>query len=218
MFFQHPFKSFAEDEFKIVDVQPCQKEYLFHSSGKELDVLDPVFNVKHAAYGSVHEYGVPVVFASDRPSDAFCYRPSEIYAKTRAEHGTSVYLRLTHENHKILLGAHLQGYIYVLSGKEFYEVVREDFEVGTWVRSTEWISDVKVTPLERIEITRPYDWEMIPEYEFLGPEYVGEMSAEKYLSLAKDESVKRAIRKCIIQPFIPFVPEELKKFLQTTGE
>jgi hypothetical protein len=100
-----------------------------------------------------------------------------------------------------------------LPGKDFYEVLREDFEVGIWTRSTEWISDKKVTPIEKIKITKPYDWEMIPEYEFLGSEYVGEMPAEQYLSLAKNEGVKRAIRECIDQPFVPFVPEKLRKFL-----
>ena len=213
MIAQHPFKSFSEYEFRILEVKPCEKEYLFHSTGMDLDALDPEFNVKHSAYGSVHEYGVPVAFASDKPSNAFCYKPSDLYAKTRAEYGTSVYHRLIHGNHKILLGAHLQGYIYVLSGKDFYEVLREDFEVGAWTRSTEWISDKKVTPIEKIEIAKPYDWEMIPEYEFLGSKYVGEMSAEQYLSLAKDEDVKRAIRERIEKPFIPFIPEKLRKFL-----
>lgn len=210
---QHPFTSFSEDEFRILDVKPCEKEYLFHSTAKSLVALDPIFNAKHAAYGSVHEYGAPVVFATDKPSNAFCYRPSELYAQTRERYGTSVYHRLTHENHKILLGAHLQGFIYVISGKDFYEVLREDLEVGQWTRSTEWITDKKVTPLEKIEVTKPYDWEMIPEYEFLGSEYVGEMSAEQYLSLATDENVKRAIRECICKPFIPCIPEPLKKFL-----
>lgn len=209
----HPFKSFSEDEFRIIDAKPCAKEFLFHSSSKKIDVLDPSFNAKHSAYGSVHEYGVPVVFAGDKPSNAFCYEPTELYKKTREEQGTSVYHRLTHENHQILLGANLHGYIYVLSGKDFYEITREDFEVGEWVRSTEWISDNSVTPIQVIKITKPYDWEMIPEYEFLGKENVGLMSAAKYLSLATDEKVKRAIEECINKPFRPFVPEELKKYL-----
>jgi hypothetical protein len=156
---------------------------------------------------------VPVVFASDAPSNAFCYEPTDLYTKTRQDVGTSVYHRLTHENHKILLGAHLRGYIYVLSGSNFYEVIREDFEVGEWVRSIEWVSSNKVVPIETIEITKPYDWEMIPEYEFLGTEYVGEMPAEKYLSLAKDEAVKNAIQDCISKPFVPSIPEGLKKYL-----
>ncbi len=213
MSLQHRFKSFAEDEFRILEVKPCGKEYLFHSTGKDLDTLDPEFNVKHEAYGSTHEYGVPVIFASDKPSNAFCFKPSELYAKTRAEYGTFVYHRLVHSNHKIRLGAYLRGFIYVLSGKNFYEVLREDFEVDTWTRSTEWISDNKVTPIERIEITKPYDWEMLPEYEFLGSDYVGEMDAERYISLAKNEEVKKAIRECISKPFAPFIPEQLKKFL-----
>jgi hypothetical protein len=208
----HPFKSFAPDEFKIIEVKPCTKKFLFHSSGKKIEELDPSFNSKHSAYGSSHEYGMPVVFASDRASNAFCYEPTELYIKTRQDIGTSVYHRLVHRDHNILLGAYLKGYIYVLSGSDFYEVVREDFEVGKWVRSTEWVSPNKVIPIEAIEITQPYDYEMIPEYEFLGTEYVGQMSAEKYLSLAKDENVKNAISDCISKPFIPFVPEALKKY------
>jgi hypothetical protein len=209
----HPFKSFSEDVFKILEVKPCTKEFLFHASGKKLEVLDPSYNSRHAAYGNEHEYGVPVVFASNEPSNAFCYEPTELYAKTRIENGTSVYHRLIHENHKILLGAHLKGYIYVLSGKDFYEVTREDFEVGKWVTSTEWISPDKIVPLESIEITGAYDWEMVPEYEFLGKEYVGEMPALDYISLIKDEKVKKAVEECIRKPFVPFIPEALKKYL-----
>lgn len=213
MITQPAFKSFSENEFRIIEVKPCTQEFLFHSSGKEFDALDPSFNAKYAAYGSVHEYGVPVVFASSKPSNAFCYKPTELYERTRSTQGTSVYHRLVHENHKILLGAQLQGYLYILSGKDFYEVTRKDFEIGTWIQSTEWISDKKVTPIERIEILKAYDWEMLPEYEYLGSEYVGEMDAEKYISLAKDERVKKAIKDCISKPFVPFVPEQLKKFL-----
>ncbi len=213
MLVEHPFKSFSENEFRILEVKPCTQKYLFHSTGKDLVVLNPEFNAKHAAYGSINEYRVPVVFASNKPSNAFCYRPTELYAETRKKYGTSVYHRLVHENHKILLGVYLQGFIYVLFGEDFYEILREDFELGTWIRSTEWISDKKVTPIEKIEITKPYDWEMIPEYEFLGQEYVGEMLAELYLSLVKDGRVKKAIKDCISKPFVPFVPEKLKPFL-----
>ena len=209
----HSFKSAFPEEFKIINVKPCTKEFLFHSSGKKLSELDPTFNAKHSAYASSHEYGVPVVFASDKPSNAFCYEPTKLYAKTRKEQGTSVYHRLTSRGHKILLGTQLKGYIYVLSGKDFYEVTREDFELGEWVRSTEWISDHKVIPIETIEITRPYDWEMIPEYEFLGLKYVGEMTAEEYLKLTKDETVKKAIKGVIDKPFVPHIPEGLKKYL-----
>ena len=208
-----PFNSFAPDIFKIVEVNHCTKKFLFHSSGKKVNELDPAFNSKHGAYGAVHEYGVPVVFASNKASNAFCYEPTDVYAKIRQEAGTSVYHRLTQGTHKILLGAHLKGYIYVLSGADFYEVTREDFELGEWIRSTEWISMNKISPIEAVKITEPYDWEMVPEYEFLGAQYVGEMPAEKYISLAKGEAVKKAIRYCISKPFSPFIPEALKKYL-----
>lgn len=208
----YPFKSFSEDEFKIIEVRSCTKKFLFHSSGKKLEKLDPKYNRKLEAYKS-HEYGVPVVYASDIPSNAFCYETTPLYTETREKYGTSVYHRLTHGNHKILLGTNLKGYIYVLAGSDFLETVRDDFERNEWVRSVEWVSTHEVTPIEIIEITKPYDWEMIPEYEFLGTEHVGEMTSEEYLSLAKNESVKQAIRQCISQPFVPFIPEALKKYI-----
>jgi len=123
---QHPFKSYSEDEFRILEVKQCDREFLFHSSGKEIDVLDPYFNSKREAFGNAHEYGVPVVYAMDKPSNAFCYEPTKQYEATRERVGNSVYHRLTHENHKILLGVHLKGFIYVLSGHDFYEITRED--------------------------------------------------------------------------------------------
>ena len=206
------FKSFNEDEFRIIDIKPCTAVYLFHASGKELSGLDPRYNKKLELYGSVHEYGLPVVFASDKPSNAHCYLPTAQYLKAREEAGISVYHRLTHGGHRILLGAQLQGYIYVVLGKDFYEVTREDLELGEWRRSVEWVSPHHVVPIERIAITRAYDWEMLPEYEYLGQDYVGEMPAEQYLALATDDVVKEAIRTCISQPFVPFVPDELKKY------
>ncbi len=207
-----PFQSFSEDEFKIIEVKPCTKKFLFHSSSKKLDRLDPKYNRKLEAYGS-HEYGVPVVYASDTPSNAFCYEPTEQYAKTREKYGTSVYHRLVHKNHKILLGSTLKGFIYVLPGADFFEVTRDDFEMGKWIRSVEWVSPHQVIPIETIEITKPYDWEMLPEYEFLGTEHVGEMSATDYTALAKDESVKQAIKTLIEKPFTSSVPETLRKYI-----
>jgi len=208
----HPFQSFSEDEFRIIDVKKCEKEFLFHGTSKKLDFLDPAHNNKYDAYGGMHEYGVPVLFASDVPSNAFCYEPTDLYLETKKKYGTSVYHRLIHEKHKILLGARLKGSIHVLTGETFYKVTREDFEVGEWVCSTEWVSVDEVKPVEIIEITEPYDWEMIPEYEFLGLEYVGEMEASQYLSIATNESVKDAIEKCIKEPFVPVVPDALKKY------
>jgi hypothetical protein len=35
----------------------------------------------------------------------------------------------------------------------------------------------------------------------------------EYLALAKDESVKKAVQSCINEPFIPFVPDALKKYI-----
>ena len=209
----HPFKSFDEKEFKIIEAKPCSKKYLFHGSSKKVEVLDPKYNSKHSAYEMVHEYGVPVVFASDKPSNAFCYEPVQLYKETRESVGTSVYHRLIHGDHKILLGAVLKGCIYVLDGSDFYEVIRDDFELGQWTRSTEWISTKKVTPIDVIEISDPFDWEMLPQYEFLGKDYVGVMPAEKYLSLSKDPEVKKAILDCINKPFLSIVPVGLNKYL-----
>ena len=211
--FPIPIKSYSEEEFKISSVVQCQKEFLFHSSGKKLESLNPQHNRVLGAYG-VHEYGIPVIYASDKPSNAFCYESTELYQQTKEKYGTSVYHRLINGNHKILLGAKLKGYIYVLSGKDFYEVTREDFEIGKWIKSTEWITDKEVKPVDVIEIIEPYDWEMIPEYEFLGDEYVGELSAEEYLAFAQDDKVKEAIREVIEKDFTPVVPVGLKRYLQ----
>jgi len=210
---KHPFISFAPDVFRILKVTPCGKEFLFHSSAKDLTHIDPQFNTTHSAYNSKYEYGIPVVYASDKPSNAFCYEPTELYIKTKQSVGTSVYHRLIHKHHQILLGAKLRGYIYVLSGKDFYEITREDFEAGEWVQSIEWISTEKIFPVDKIKIVEPYDWEMIPEYEFLGIDHVGTISVEKYLSLAKDEVVKSAILEYIHKPFKSVIPEGLKKYL-----
>jgi hypothetical protein len=196
--------------FRILSVKPCTEKFLFHGSAKKLDIIDPAYN---RSISTEHEYGIPVIFASKEPSNAFCYKPTIFYKELRDSRGISVYHRLFSQNHKILLGAELYGYIYVVSGKDFYEITREDFEVGEWVVSIEYISIVPVTPIESITIEKPYDWEMIPDYEFLGEAYVGEMSAEKYLSLATDPVVKEAIRQCIAKPFVSTIPDALQKYL-----
>ena len=50
---------------------------------------------------------------------------------------------------------------------------------------------------------------MLPEYEFLGKQFVGFIKVEQYLKLAKDKKVKDAILKLISKPFVPVVPEKL---------
>ena len=85
--------------------------------------------------------------------------------------------------------------------------------MGKWIRSIEWISPNEVKPIEAIEITKSFDWEMIPEYEFLGTEHVGEMPAVEYLALAKNDEVKKAIQVCIDKPFVSFIPDSLKKYI-----
>jgi hypothetical protein len=101
MHIQHPIlgKIYSyQGIFKIIEVKQCTKKFLFHSSGKKIETLDPSFNSVHSAYTSLYEYGVPVVFASDKPSNAFCYEPTELYIKTRQDIGTSVYHRLIHNS------------------------------------------------------------------------------------------------------------------------
>jgi hypothetical protein len=209
----HPFVSIDENVFRIIDVKKCTKKYLFHSSGEYFDVLDPKYNSIHTALGGKFEYGLPVVFASNEPSNAFCYRPTSKYLETKERAGTSVYHRLTKDNHRILLGSKLKGFIYVLDGADFYEVLREDFEVGKWVRSTEWISEKQIKPIDIIEVTEPYDWEMVPEYEFLGLEYVGEMSVDKYISHATDPNVIKVLGQITSKEFVPTIPDGLEKYL-----
>jgi hypothetical protein len=208
------FKSYDTSEMKIVSIKPATQKYLFSGSGSLIKTFDPKYNSKLASYGNVYEFGLPVVFATNEPSNAFCYKPTEKYKKTRKEHGKSVYHRLTHKNIKILLGANLHGFIHVIPGDDFYEVVRDDFEVGKWTRSTEWISINKIKPIDVIPITKPYDWIMIPEYEFIGYKYVGQMTAKKYLSIATDDTTKNAIQNIINKPFTPYINPKLKKYMK----
>lgn len=206
-------KSYDHKNFKILSIKKCEHKFLFHSSGKNLTYLDPKFNLKKKAFGNVHEYGIPVVFAGDKPSAAFCYTMTTKYSREKAKVGDSVYHRLFYKDHKILLGAKIGGYIYVLKGSNFYEVRRKDFENGKWEISTEWISPNIIRPIEKIKISKPFDWEMLPEYEFLGKRFVGFIKAEQYLKLAKDKKVTDAILKLISKPFVPTIPVKLKKYL-----
>ena len=206
-------KSYDQKNFKILSVKKCRHRFLFHSTGKNLKHLDPKYNTKKKAFGDVHEYGVPVVFAAEKPNAAFCYTMTKKYSHTKSEIGDSAYHRLFYKDHKILLGAKIGGYIYVLKGSDFYEVKRKDFENGKWETSREWISPDKVYPIEKIRISKPFDWVMLPEYEFLGKQFVGFIKVEQYLKLAKDKKVKDAILKLISKPFVPVVPEKLKKYL-----
>ncbi len=206
-------KSYSEKDFKILSVKKCTNKFLFHSSGKKFKYLDPKYNSKKNAFGGVHEYSLPVVFATEKPSAAFCYTMTKKYSDTKKRVGNSAYHRLYYKDHNLLLGTKIGGYIHVLRGEDFYEIKRKDFENGKWETSTEWISDKKVKSIESIKVIKPFDWEMIPKYEFLGSQYVGLMKVQEYLKLAKDEKVKNIIVKTVSKPFIKTIPEKLKKYL-----
>ena len=68
-------------ELKIISIKPCKLPYLFHGSNKKLKILDPSFNKLIGTGG--HELGTPVIYASSKISDAFCYKPIKSYIKQR---------------------------------------------------------------------------------------------------------------------------------------
>ncbi len=199
-------------ELKIISAKPCKLGYVFHGSGKKLKFLDPSFNSQIGKGG--HELGVPIVYASSKPSDAFCYTPIKAYRNQRRKSGKSVYYRLLSGKRKILLGAKFGGYIYVCKGSDFYEIIRMDFENGKWIRSTEWVSYKKVEPIETVKISKPFEWECIPTYEFIGYDKVGNLNVKEYLKYAKKTEVIEKIKSKLKEKFIPKMPKELKKYIK----
>lgn len=212
MSLKHPFKPHKvyKKELEIISVKKCILPYVFHGTNKNLKTLDPSHNTKIGLKG--HELGVPVVYASKLASDAFCYTPIESYKKQRKKLKKSAYYRITYKNRKFLLGANFGGYIYVCKGSDFYEIKRKDFENNKWVISTEWITDKKVKPLVKIKISKPFEWECIPAYEFIGYHKVGELPASEYLRYVKDEKIKEKIKKYLKTKFNPVFPKKLKKY------
>ena len=168
------------------------KDFLYHASGKKFDLLDPSYNSKKS-YG--HEYGVPVVFAGDAPSSAFASNPTAEYQDVKNKINNSVYHRLIDEmtGRKALLGHTPGGYLYKLPASAFTQIDREDNELGKWTKSTEYVSNRAVKPIS-VTAMKSTDVDAIPEYEYLGEDFVGEMPAQQYLKRAKNPKVIAAIK------------------------
>jgi hypothetical protein len=199
------------EKFKIISHKPCTKKYLFHASSNSLKELDPKFCRK---VNGVYEYDKPTIHAFDYVTNEYCFQPVGGYKKVLDSGISWAHHKLKLKDRVIFLGTKLKGYIYVLDGSQFYEVVRKDFECGKWKKSTEWIFYKKIKPIKKIKILGPIDVENIKEYEYLGSENVGLMSPKRYLKLVKNEKVAKAINKKIKEKFKPWNSAELRKFLK----
>ena len=188
----HVYKA-NDPDMRILSQSPVlDKDFLYHASGKKFDVLDPKYNSKRS-YG--HEYTEPVVFAGDAPSSAFASNPTAEYQAVKDKMKDSVYHRLIDEltGRKALLGHTPGGYLYKLPASAFTRIDREDNELGKWNKSTEYVSHrpvkpVSVTPMQSTDV------DAIPEYEYLGKDFVAEMPAQHYLKHAKNPKVIAAIQ------------------------
>ena len=188
----HAYKA-NDPAMRILSQSPVtDKDFLYHASGKKFDALDPKYNSKRS-YG--HEYTEPVVFAGDAPSSAFASNPTAEYQAVKDKMKDSVYHRLIDEltGRKALLGHTPGGYLYKLPASAFTRIDREDNELGKWNKSTEYVSHrpvkpVSVTPMQSTDV------DAIPEYEYLGKDFVGEMPAQHYLKHAKNPKVIAAIQ------------------------
>jgi hypothetical protein len=198
------------EKFKIISHKPCKKKYLFHASSKNLKELNPTFCKK---VNGTYEYDKPTIHAFDYITNEYCFKPVGGYKKALDSGIGWAHHKLKLKDRILFLGTKLSGYIYVLDGTKFYEVVRKDLECGKWRTATEWICYKKIKPIKKIKILNPIDVENIKEYEYLGPERVGLMSPEKYLKLVKDKEVAKAIRRKIKVKFRPWKTTELGEFL-----
>ena len=188
----HEYKS-SNPTMRILSQSPvADREFLYHASGKKFDMLDPKFNSKKV-FG--HEFTVPVVFAGDSPSSAFAANPTAEYQAVKDKVNDFVYHRLHDEEtgRKALLGHTAGGYLYKLPASAFTKVIREDHELGKWDKSTEYLSHKPVKPISVTPI-QSTDVDSIPEYEYLGQDFVGEMPAQHYLNNAKDPKVIAAVQ------------------------
>ena len=182
-----------DPNMRIISQGPVtDKDFLYHTSGKKFDSLDPSYNSKKS-FG--HEYNSPVVFAGDSPSSAFASNPTAEYQAVKDKIKNSVYHRLIDEQtgRKALLGHTPGGYLYKLPASAFTKIDREDNELGKWNKSTEYISRMPVKPIS-VTPMQSTDVDAIPEYEYLGEDFVGEMPAQHYLNHAKDPKVIAAVK------------------------
>lgn len=200
-----------KSKFQIISHKPCTKKYLFHSSSENLKELDPKLCRK---VNGVYEYDRPTIHAFDYLTNEYCFEPVGVYKKVLDSGISWAHHKLKLKDRILFLGTKLKGYIYILDGCQFYEVVRKDFECGKWRKSTEWICYQKIKPLKKIKVLGPIDVENITEYQFLGSEHVGLMKPEKYLKLANNQKVRSAIKKKMNEKFTPWISSELKKYLK----
>ena len=200
-----------DTKFKIISKKKCTKKYLFHASSNNFDKFDPKYCKK---VNGEYEHGKPTIHAFDRITNEYCFEPVGGYKKVLDSGVSWAHHKLKLKGRILFLGTKLKGYIYVLDGTQFYEIVRKDFEWGKWRTATEWVCYKKTKPIEKIKINGPIDVENIEEYEYLGQEYVGLMSPEKYLKLVKNEKIAKAIQKKIKEKFKPWKSAELNKFIK----
>ena len=182
-----------DPNMRIISQGPVtDRDFLYHASGKKFDSLDPSYNSKKS-FG--HEYNAPVVFAGDSPSSAFAANPTAEYQAVKDKIKNSVYHRLIDEQtgRKALLGHTPGGYLYKLPASAFTKIDREDNELGKWNKSTEYVSHMPVKPIS-VTPMQSTDVDAIPEYEYLGEDFVGEMPAQHYLNHAKDPKVIAAVK------------------------
>lgn len=200
------------NQTKIISIKPFKGKYIFHGSNKKYSILKPEYN---GTYGNSESYelGIPVIFGSVKPSDAFCKKPTKQYQELRNKLKDSIYYRLTSKGRKLLLGHTFGGYIYVCNGGDFVEIVREDFENKKWTRSKEWLALNPVKPIDIIKIEKSFDWECIPEYQFIGAEHVGSLPVKEYLKYCSDKKVIQAIQEKLLEQFKPVFPKQLKKYI-----
>jgi hypothetical protein len=195
---------------KIISKEKCNKKYLFHSSSKNLSILNPKYNKK---VNGKYEYERPVIHAFDKITNEYCFEPVGNYKKVLEEGISWAHHKLKLKDRILFLGTKLKGYIYVLDGAQFYKIIRQDFMNGRWRTAEEYVCYKTIKPIKKIKIVRPIDVENIKEYEYLGREYIGLITPQKYLKLVKNKKVKRAVKKVMKRRFIPYIPVELKEYI-----
>jgi hypothetical protein len=195
---------------KIISKERCKKKFLFHSSSKNIKILDPKYCKK---VNEKYEHKKPTIHAFDKITNEYCFEPVGEYERVLKSGISWAHHKLKLKGRTLFLGTKLKGYIYVLDGTEFYEIIRKDFMQGKWIKAKEYVCYKKLKPIKKVKITKPIDVENIKEYEYLGQEFVGLMNPRKYLKLCKNDKVKEAIKKAMNKKFKPYIPRELKNFV-----
>ncbi len=203
----------TDTDVQIISIKPAKQKYLFHASPKKFTILDPQKNKNVYGEGG-YEFGSPVIFARAKPTDDFCKLYSSDYLKARKSIPGRIYHNVTYKGRTLHLGSKHHGYIYILEGFNFFEMTYKIFQLGKWNRYKEWISFFPVKPIEIIKIEKPFEWDKIKEYEFVGKEYVGKIAAKQYLKLVKDSKVKKAVINWIKNDTKKLIPIELKRYIK----